>query len=799
MVQTGKKSGRNTCTANGGGKSFVATRFLCHHPLSDGYRILWLAHTQYLLEQALKSFDKTIPLVDKTKMPIRVRVVSGAARHFKPAHIKNDEHVLICTLQTAVGAFKNEQTRFAKFIKEANKGAGLFVIFDEAHHAPAPTYRKLLNNLKDNCKPFGLLGLTATPVYSDERKQGWLKNIFPDGIIAETDARDLMVSGVLAKPIAEEVSTNIESEFDEQEYQKLNSIYRDLPPDIIEGLAKNNTRNNLIVKHYVENKKKYGKTIMFADRWYQCEYLLKALQKRGVLADAVYSQVKDRSSARDRTDKNAKAIQEFKDGKLDVLINVQMLTEGVDVPDTQTVFLTRQTTSETLLRQMVGRALRGRKFGGTKEAYIVSFIDNWKHAINWATYNQIMGGMTDSDEPGPKLRAPLQLVSIALVRQLAQQMDSGNSMGSAPYNTHIPIGWYNIRYDAVVNRDDDIEVVHKFVLVYDQHEEHFKQFIDKLLDLKLHDGLQNFDLPSLDTETANNTIKIWLEEFFGNDRFGVTTTDLLHLARHVAQDNEPDFVKFEQRDNHNLDDIAEDYIQRDLGLRKVDELLREEFNRSDRLWKQMYSDMYNQFKFEFNSCVGRILHKNAYSPKKEYKTPESIEELDDKTKLMIKKRDKYRCLSCGSKNRKWLEVDHIVPRYYTVNHSHENLQTLCNRCNRQKGTMEIDFRKEQTGLGSVPHEFPDIPMPEGEDARYREKWELYLRCSVNFFYRCAAVKEIYIPPEHALLNWEVVLHSGIDPKWIRPYLKKIIKKIQRVRGDAGIKVGSMNKPTLIVT
>ncbi|MXZ94085.1 MAG: hypothetical protein F4245_03935 [Cenarchaeum sp. SB0678_bin_8] len=78
----GKNLGGILVLSTGGGKSFVATRFLCRHPLSDGYRILWLAHTQYLPKQALEAFDKTIPQVDKTKMPIKVRVVLGAARHF---------------------------------------------------------------------------------------------------------------------------------------------------------------------------------------------------------------------------------------------------------------------------------------------------------------------------------------------------------------------------------------------------------------------------------------------------------------------------------------------------------------------------------------------------------------------------------------------------------------------------------------------------------------------------------------------------------------------------------------------
>lgn len=42
----------------GGGKTFTAIRFLCRHPLSDGYKVLWLAHTHHLLEQAIDGFGK---------------------------------------------------------------------------------------------------------------------------------------------------------------------------------------------------------------------------------------------------------------------------------------------------------------------------------------------------------------------------------------------------------------------------------------------------------------------------------------------------------------------------------------------------------------------------------------------------------------------------------------------------------------------------------------------------------------------------------------------------------------------
>lgn len=55
-----------------------------------------------------------------------------------------------------------------------------------------------------------------------------------------------------------------------------------------------------------------------------------------------------------------------------MIINVNILTEGADLPMTKTVFLARPTVSSVLMTQMVGRALRGTAAGGTASAYIVS-------------------------------------------------------------------------------------------------------------------------------------------------------------------------------------------------------------------------------------------------------------------------------------------------------------------------------------------------------------------------------------------------------------------------------------------
>lgn len=57
----------------------------------------------------------------------------------------------------------------------------------------------------------------------------------------------------------------------------------------------------------------------------------------------------------------------------------------------------------------------------------------------------------------------------------------------------------------------------------------------------------------------------------------------------------------------------------------------------------------------------------------------------------IYKRDKYTCLRCGSKTN--LTIDHIIPFSKGGKNSKSNTQTLCQDCNKWKGTQTIDFRK----------------------------------------------------------------------------------------------------------
>ena len=107
----------------GGGKTFTAVRFLCRRALSDGYKVLWLAHTHHLLEQAYRAFDDGVSPVAEPKSSIAVRVVSGTPGHYPVHRIKASDDVVVGTLQTIGNALKNSHPSLERFLEAAESEA----------------------------------------------------------------------------------------------------------------------------------------------------------------------------------------------------------------------------------------------------------------------------------------------------------------------------------------------------------------------------------------------------------------------------------------------------------------------------------------------------------------------------------------------------------------------------------------------------------------------------------------------------------------------------------------------------
>ncbi|WP_169796662.1 DEAD/DEAH box helicase [Chondromyces crocatus] len=772
----------------GGGKTFTAVRFLCAGPLSDGYKVLWLAHTHHLLEQAFHSFKHdTLGSIREPRRELSLRVVSGTPGHYPPRDILPKDDVVIATLQTITNAFREQLSALVQFIKAAGKK--LFIVFDEAHHAPAPSYRNLLEGLRAKGAP--VLGLTATPVYSDERKQGWLKKLFPDGILAQTRASELIASGVLARPKSFSLTTRYTPSFEGADYEKWLGTYRDIPEYVVDALANSAERNGFIAKTYADERKKWGKTIIFTDRWYQCEAIAEALKRYKVKAGSVYSHV-DASPAtvalrkeRD-SDTNARVLESFRKNEIQVLINVRMLTEGTDVPDVQTVFLTRQTTSRILLTQMVGRALRGPKFKGTEEANIVSFEDDWREQVQWAEF-ELEDGSADDKVRSTTHRPPLQLISIDLVKQLARQMADGANVTPVPFQALMPVGWYKVTFDARVDGSDDIEPQELLVMVFEDEIDGFKALIKSLT----RSVPEPFGEESVTLEDHRESVESWRAKFLSGARRNPVDlqADLLLVARHIAQQQRtaPPFFPFEMRAEHDVDKLAIDFIESDLGPRAIDEKLRAEYARSDRFWRTLFH-RYEQLRHFYDGCQVRILEAtNREADPETYRPPTpdrgrqpSVSEPDEHVKKEVLKRDNRACLACGS--NRTLQVDHIIPVYHAGSHEPDNLQTLCKRCNGLKGTRTIRFTSASTQLTHALTELPLGTVPNVEDAANPDQWGRFFRQTFNFFYQCGAVGDVTISSRGAgYYDWAVTLRSGNNPAWLAPHLEELVDLIQSVR------------------
>jgi len=379
----------------GSGKTFTAARWLMHRHLSNGGRVLWLAHRYELLEQAAQAFQNCAYLAAQRDV-LRIRIVSGI--HCSSSMISDSDDIVICSVASL--------SRRPEIAMQLLSDDNMFVVVDEAHHSPAKSYRRIIDLLRERT-PRRLLGLTATPTRTITEEQPVLSRLFGGRKLFEVPIRKLIEEGFLARPYPVRVHTGSEVEKDvtDKDAQHL-ARFDELSAAWQQRIAELGPRNELIVRHFRQNSETYGKTLIFAINVPHAGLLCDRFQQEGIQAEYIASYRPDGGRVNNRA-----IVERFRDPSsgLDVLINIQMLTEGVDIPNIQTVFLTRPTRSEILVRQMIGRAMRGRAVRGTERAYLVSFEDHWERFVDWESpLDLVMDVLEESVEdelpaPGPRL------------------------------------------------------------------------------------------------------------------------------------------------------------------------------------------------------------------------------------------------------------------------------------------------------------------------------------------------------------------------------------------------------------
>lgn len=307
--------------ATGTGKTVTAVM----DAKSVGGRTLFVAHTMELVNQAYQTFQA---------------LWKGASVGKFADSVKEFDKDIVC------GSIQSIALNLDMF-KEDDFD---YIIIDEAHHATADTYQKVLAYFK----PKFLLGLTATPERADDTN---ILEIFKN-TAHKLDIQTAVEIGALVDVRCIRIHTNIDMtqvRFNSAQYN-----VRDLDVKICVT-----ERNALIVKtwlDYVKDKR----TVVFCASVKHAEQIAALFKEKGVSAEAVSGSMK--------TSERNELLAKFSKGELKVLCACDLLNEGWDCPETEVLFMARPTMSKVLYTQQLGRGMRLSE--GKEYLMVFDFVDN---------------------------------------------------------------------------------------------------------------------------------------------------------------------------------------------------------------------------------------------------------------------------------------------------------------------------------------------------------------------------------------------------------------------------------------
>lgn len=309
----------------GGGKTEIAGALLQDF-LVDGRKAVWLTHREELAHQTEER------LSSNWSVTAMAGTDSWRPRHPAPRIVNG---VVILKAQTV-----NRRNKDAAVVWDNYSPDDLLVI-DEAHHAPATGWKRAIEQW-----PGKVWGLTATP-WRLSRREGF-DHLF-DTLVTGPQTAEMQANGYLAA----------------------SRLYAPAPDDWIKGgevgksgdfteggigRANDQLVMTTLAVNFWQNMADGRQTIAYAVSKVHAANLVGKFQDRGFAAAEILSNTAQ--------DERKRAIADFKAGRLTVLVNVAVATEGFDLPDASCVMITRPTKSLALYLQMAGRGLRPKPDGG---------------------------------------------------------------------------------------------------------------------------------------------------------------------------------------------------------------------------------------------------------------------------------------------------------------------------------------------------------------------------------------------------------------------------------------------------
>ena len=214
------------------------------------------------------------------------------------------------------------------------------LVIDEAHHAVADSYRRIIDRTLQ-CNPSAkIFGVTATPNRGD--KKG-LREVF-DNVADQIRIAELIASGHLVSPRTFVIDVGVQDAL-----KKVRRVAADFDMGEVDAIMNKSPVTDAVIAHWKE-KAGNRQTVVFCSTVDHARNVADAFNAAGVSAAIVHGEMGD-------VDRKA-TLAAYDRGEIQVVTNVAVLTEGWDHPPTSCVVLLRPSSYKSTMMQMVGRGLR---------------------------------------------------------------------------------------------------------------------------------------------------------------------------------------------------------------------------------------------------------------------------------------------------------------------------------------------------------------------------------------------------------------------------------------------------------
>ena len=328
--------------------------------------VVWLASGQELLEQAVLAFKEAWSHLGTR--PLQLGTMWGDRM---PDLDSFSDGFLAVGLAKGWAVISRTDPDWALRLSSRVR----LVIFDEAHQSIARTYRQIAEELTLDFR-CALLGLTATPgrTWADIDEDGKLAEFFSGNKVSLDVSGDnpieyLIDNGFLARPIFRTLLSKPGINIGDDELARISGAL-EIPEEIVASLSMSEQYVTAVLEGIMELLGTgHRRVLVFAATVDHARVLTAILTARGVQSHIVTGSTPVRV--------RQQAIRTFKSDHEDpiVLVNFGVLTTGFDAPKASAVVIARPTQSLVLYSQIVGRAIRGPKAGGTETCEILTVVD----------------------------------------------------------------------------------------------------------------------------------------------------------------------------------------------------------------------------------------------------------------------------------------------------------------------------------------------------------------------------------------------------------------------------------------